>query len=105
MSAPYRLAPLVVDDLVETWESVRERFGEAAADRVFQDLVGAFELLAGQPGIGHVREELHPPPWRFWPVGPSLIAYRGDVSPIWIARVTRGERHWPELEFEDPDGG
>ena len=83
------------------WEQTCPR---EVADRVFDDLVSAFELLATHPTVGHIREDLAPRPWRFWSVGPSLIAYRGDVDPIWIARVARGERRWEDIRLEDPDG-
>jgi plasmid stabilization system protein ParE len=69
---------------------------ELIADRVRDDLERAFELLATHPEIGRLREELAPEPYRFWPVGPSLVVYRADLKPIQIIHVGRG-RDWARI--------
>ena len=94
MSRGYVLTQLAEADLDQTWNYVAERFGFDAADRVLESLHNAFRLLANNPDIGHNREEIAGPPYSFWPVGPSLIAFRPDVHPIQIVRVVRGERDW-----------
>ena len=94
MSRGYVLARLAEADADETWDYVTERFGFDVADRVLESLQDAFRLLAENAGIGHDREDIAPPPYSFWPVGPSLIAFRPDVRPIQIIRVVRGERDW-----------
>lgn len=102
MTPRYRLTQRAIDDLVDTWEYVNGKFGVRVADRVLDDLEAAFEVLADHPEIGQVRSELASPPWRLWPVGPSLIAYRSDVRPIWIARIARAAVDWTQLELEKP---
>jgi len=47
------------------------------------------------------REDIAPLPYSFWPVGPSLIAYRPDVQPVQIVRVVRGARDWRGLLLEE----
>ena len=94
MSRNYVLTQLAEADLDQTWDYVAEQFGFDAAGRVLESLHDAFRLLAENPGIGHDREDIAAPPYSFWPVGPSLIAFRPDVRPIQIVRVLRGERDW-----------
>ncbi len=90
----YQLTRLAQQDLEQTWIDVSERFGIETGDRVLDALIGAFEMLATHPGIGHHRQEIADKSWRFWVVGPSLIVYRGDLKPVQIARILRGERDW-----------
>lgn len=97
MSARYVLTPLAEADLDQTWDYVAEHFGFDVADRVLDSLHDAFKLLGENPEIGHSREDLAPVAYSFWPVGPSLIAYRPDANPVQIVRVVRGEREWTGL--------
>lgn len=97
MTARYALTRLAESDLDQTWDYVAEHFGVDVADRVLDSFHDAFKLLGQNPDIGHSREDLAPHPYLFWPVGPSLIAYRPDVRPVQIVRVVRGEREWTGL--------
>lgn len=65
MTTRYGLTPLAESDLDQTWDSVAERFGFDAADRVIDSLESAFRLLAENPAIGHSREDIAPPPYSF----------------------------------------
>ncbi len=95
MTTHYVLTPLSEADLDQAWDCAAERFGFDVADRVLESLHTAFRLLAENPAIGHARADIAPAP--FWPVGPSLIAFRADVKPLQIVRVVRGERDWTGL--------
>ena len=97
MTTPYVLTPLAEADLDDTWDYVTENFGFDIADRVLESLHDAFRLLAENPDLGHSREDIAPLPYSFWPVGPSLIAFRPDVRPVQIVRVVRGSREWRGL--------
>ena len=99
----YRLTPKARDGLHDTLEYVASQFGASVADQVLDRLVGAFELLAGNPRAGHRRDDLtHDDRIRFWSVGPTLIAYRAASSDaIEILIVERGERDWEKLLDED----
>ncbi len=101
MTAGYSLTPLAEGDLDDTWDYVADRFGFDVADGVLDSLHRAFQLLAENPEIGHPREDIAPLPYSFWPVGPSLIAYRPDVQPVQIVRVVRGARDWQGLLPEE----
>ena len=103
MSGRYRLTPKARKGLQDILEYVDSRFGAAVSDQVLDRLVDAFELLAGNAGAGHRREDLTDDSRiRFWSVGPTLIAYRAASSDtIEILIVERGERDWERLLEED----
>jgi plasmid stabilization system protein ParE len=47
---PYRLSPLAERDLDEIWSYVAEDATPTTADRLIDDIIGRFDLLAEQPG-------------------------------------------------------
>ncbi|MEO3430504.1 type II toxin-antitoxin system RelE/ParE family toxin [Pelagibius sp. CAU 1746] len=61
------------------------------AELVEDRLYAAFDLLAGNPGLGHERADLTDRPVLFWPVRQTSYAaiYR-PASPIQVIRVV----HW-----------
>jgi plasmid stabilization system protein ParE len=94
----YRLTPKARQGLAEILEYVSREFGTDAAEAVLDRLVAAFELIAGQPGIGHAREDLtENGTVRFWSVPPTLIAYRAHADFVEVLIVERGERDWIQL--------
>ena len=97
--ADYLLTPTARDGLRRILEHVDRRFGVLIAERVLDQLVSAFECIGETPGIGHPRPDLtEDDQVRFWPVGPSLIAYRvRPGSPVEILFVERGERDWQRV--------
>jgi len=97
MSQRFRLTLLAEQDVRDIVLYVAERFGRSRAEYVRTEFLATFRLLAENPSLGRHRIELWAEPYRFWPLGPSLIAYRGDVSPIRIVRVARASRDWPTL--------
>jgi plasmid stabilization system protein ParE len=97
MSRGYRLTPLAERDVRDVVLYVAARFGRSHAEYVRTEFLATFRLLAEHPEIGRHRTELWAEPYRFWPLGPCLIAYRGDVSPIQIVRVARSSRDWQAL--------
>lgn len=66
----------------------------AAAVRLRNLLFEAFNLLAAQPGLGHVREDLAPAgeDFRFWSVGTHLMIYGRRRGALQIVRVLSGRR-------------
>ncbi len=71
------------------------------AERALTDISSAFEQLAKNPGIGHLREDLTPHRHiKFWSVGPSLIAYRNAEKYIEILFIERATRDWKLLMEE-----
>ena len=91
----YRLTPRAERGLSRIILYSEEHLGGTVADRVLDELVSAFELLAEYPGAGHRREDLTDlDDVLFWSVGPSLIAYRQRGDLIEILMIERGELDW-----------
>lgn len=87
---PYRLSTLAEQDLDEIWSYVADDASPETADRLIDDIVDRFDLLAEQPGMGRVRPEFGPGV-RSFAVENYVVYYRqeGDVL---IARVLHGRR-------------
>ena len=68
-----------------------------SARRLMVRFVRNFRLLAGQPKLGHAREDLLEPSIRFWPVGAYLIIYVAVKSPIEILAVVHGAGDVPAI--------
>ena len=98
MTAGYRLTPRAAEGLRRIAYHVAEHFTAEVAERVLDELERALERLAANPGIGHRREDLtSDPEVRFWPVGPTLVAYRERRQRIEVLFVERGELDWEAL--------
>lgn len=87
----FRITPRASADLEEIWQYVA-RDSPVAADKVDSELHAAMQMLARFPGLGHRRDDVARPDYRFWPVFSWLIAYRRDEDSIHIIRVVHGSR-------------
>lgn len=65
----------------------------SAVLKVVDALDDAMQLLADNPGIGHLRPDLTPQDVRFWSVFRYLVIYRPDTKPLEIVRVLHGKRN------------
>jgi plasmid stabilization system protein ParE len=91
----YRLTPRAREGLARIVLCVELRFGPAVADRVLHALDSAFSKLADSPGPGHLRPDLtEDERIRFWPVGPTLVAYREGPQGLEVLFVERGDVDW-----------
>jgi toxin ParE1/3/4 len=88
---PYRLSPLSEQDLDEIWSYVAEDASLTTADRLIDDIVHRFELLAEQPGIGRIRPEFGIG-MRSFPVENYVVYYRREGDDVLIARILHGRR-------------
>jgi len=92
----YELSPASRQDLVDIEDATLEQFGLEQALRMHDEFAAAFEKLAENPGLGHIRENLSPSGkhFHYWPVKKTfLIVYRAGSSPLQIVRVLHGKRH------------
>ncbi len=89
--ARFVVSPPALEDLDATWLFIARDSAEAA-DRIQRQIRDTFYLLAGQPRMGHRREELTDKPVLFWPVGSYLIVYDPGKRPLEIVRVLHGAR-------------
>jgi plasmid stabilization system protein ParE len=94
VTAAYRLTPRAAEGFRHITHYVDEHFGSVVAEPVVDELE-RFEQLAANPGLGHRREDLTADETvRFWPAGPTLIAYRERPSGLEVLFVERAERDW-----------
>ncbi|MBI4614143.1 MAG: type II toxin-antitoxin system RelE/ParE family toxin [Planctomycetes bacterium] len=94
----YRLTPGARLGFRNILEYVEREFGLRVAEDVLNRLASAFEGIAGNPSIGHVRPDITiDVTVRFWSVGPTLIAYRLVADGVEILFVERGECDWERL--------
>ena len=87
---PYRLSSLAEQDLDEIWLYVAEDASPATADRLIDDIIDRFSLLAEQPRMGRLRPEFGEGV-RSFPVENHVIYYRHE-NEVLIARVLHGKR-------------
>jgi plasmid stabilization system protein ParE len=90
----YTLSPESEDDLFEIWLYLVENADIQLAERVETALFEHFALLAGNPGLGHKRQDLTVAPVLFYRVLPYqyLIVYRRANLGIEIVAVLHGKR-------------
>ena len=95
----YRLSEQSRSDLDDIWLYIASD-NLTAADRFIDELVGKFQTLATQPGIGRTRDELGES-LRSFPVGNYVIFYRAMQDGIEIVRVLSGFRDIPNVFTND----
>ena len=88
---PYRLSPLAERDLDEIWSYVAEDPTPTTADRLVDDIIHRFDLLAEQPRMGRARPEFGTGV-RSFAVENYVIYYRQEGNDVLIARVLHGRR-------------
>ncbi len=89
----FLIAPAARDDLNSIWDYYAvDCQNPDAADRVRDELFGAFDKLARTPGLGHFRSDLAREPLRFWKVRRYLVIYRSERRPLEIVRVLHAAR-------------
>jgi toxin ParE1/3/4 len=87
---PYRLSALAERDLDEIWSYIAEDASPTTADRLIDDVIDRFDLLAQQPRMGRARPEFGPGV-RSFAVENYVIYYRHDGD-VLIARILHGRR-------------
>ena len=76
----------------EIWDFIaRDSFDNA--DKVELEIQKAIRLLGDFPNIGHHRNDVSNPSYRFWSVHKYLIAYRVRGRRVTIVRVVQGARN------------
>ena len=94
----YRLTPVARRGLREAYSYVKRGFGLDVAETVVEKILAAFRRLAANPAMGHSRDDLTSvEDVQFWPVGPTLIAYRHRGDTVEVLLVERANRDWPAL--------
>jgi antitoxin ParD1/3/4/toxin ParE1/3/4 len=95
MSA-YVLTEEAERDLIEIWDYIANQSVELA-DAVAAEIRAALDLLASSPGIGHRRQDVKDPRYRFWRANRFVIAYFPKTQPLQIIRIVGGHRDFRQL--------
>ncbi len=86
----FRLSERADRDLREIWDYISAKNPDAA-DRQLDMLHDRFALLAKQPRVGQLREDLHPK-LRVFPAGSYVIFYYPLEEGIEVVGVVHGAR-------------
>jgi len=90
--------PRAQDDIIEIWSYIADD-SETQADAFIDRLDAKFQLLAQQPGLGRIREELAPG-LRSFPVGWYVVFYESISNSIVVVRVLHSARD-VDVQFND----
>ena len=85
----YRLGREARRDLHEIWDYIAADSADAA-DRSIARLLECFDLIARNPGVGHLRTDLTLKPLRFWAVDKYVVMYRLQRSIVEIVGAQGG---------------
>jgi plasmid stabilization system protein ParE len=89
--AKFRISRRADADVDAIWEYIA-RDSVEAADKVEAEIHSEIKRLADMPGMGHQREDVANPSYRFWRVYSYLIAYRMEGRTLIVVRVVHGAR-------------
>lgn len=92
---PFKLSPEAAQDIREIWAYIAADSIKAAR-RLRLQIFDACRRVAGNPGIGHSREDLTDKPALFWPAR-SYLNIHTARKPVEIVRVLHGARDIPSL--------
>jgi plasmid stabilization system protein ParE len=89
----YILTPIAEQDYNEIIHELAERAGTWRWSLELEEkLLDAFDALAANPGIGHLRKDLVPCTVHFYNVLPYQILYLHDTKPLKIIAILHGSR-------------
>ena len=92
----FHITPPSAADLNEIEEYIAQDNPDVAK-RVIQEIRAAMRRLAEYPQLGHPRDDVDDPRYRFWPVYSYLIVYAFETDPLQIIRVIHGSRDVPAV--------
>ena len=64
---------------------------------VEESLYAAFNRLAQNPGIGHLRDDLLPRTIHVYYADPYMVLYLRDTEPLYVVAIVHGARDIPAL--------
>ncbi len=97
MAARYKLSPHAEEDFATLLYGIAEHSGWSRSMDVEEDLYAAFNSLARNPGIGHLREDLLPRSIHFYYADPYMVLYLRDTEPLYVVAIVHGARDIPLL--------
>jgi len=100
---PYILTPRAQEQLRTLLADIAGYSGWSRSFRVEDSLLTAFEELATNPGIGHLRRDLVPDDVYFYFADPYMILYLRDTYPLSIIAIFHGARDIAALMADSPE--
>ena len=85
------LTPAAEADLTDIIKYIAEN-NSNAAERSVARFGRTMQMLADNPEVGHLREDLAAEPLRFWTIYSYMIIYRPETAPLQIIRILHAAR-------------
>jgi len=93
---PFIVAPEAEEDLFQIWLYLLREAGRDTADRVEDEILEAFQGLAGAPGKGHRRSDLTERDVFFYALYQYMVVYRVG-TPLQILAVLHSKRNMKRI--------
>ena|SRR6185437_1621767 len=90
------LSPQADRDFDMIWQYWADQAGFEAAEQLKIEFWEAYDLLASNPQIGHIRSDIKRRV-RFWNVRQYLIIYWADTVPLEVLRLAHGAQDMPRV--------
>ena len=92
MAARYKLSPDAEQDFASILYGIAEHSGWSRSMDVEESLYAAFNSLAQDPGIGHLRDDLLPRTIHVYYADPYMVLYLRDTEPLYVVAIVHGAR-------------
>lgn len=102
MSPRFVLSPEAQWDLDEILIYIFDHNGERLADIFAARFLETFGMLAENPGLGHLKEDITSLPVRFFTVWSYYVIYKPATNPLQIARIVHAKRDVESLLQDEP---
>ena len=90
------------NDLQDIKRYLLSEGGTPLVRHILARLKSAMFMLALNPYLGHVREDLTKEPVRFWGVFSYLIVYDPVMKPLGVARILQGNQDLARIFLTSP---
>jgi plasmid stabilization system protein ParE len=104
MATRYKLSPHAEEEFAAILYEAAERSGWSHSMDIEERLYEAFQSLALNPGIGHLREDLLPRKIYFYYVRPFMVLFLRETEPLYIVGIVHGARDIPTLMRDRLEG-
>ena len=98
MSGRYVLSPAAQADLEQIWDYTFDRWGVDQAEHYLRELQLVIELVAANPGIGKMCEEIRPG-YRKLAAGSHVLFYRMTADNVIDVQRVLHERMDPDRQL------
>jgi plasmid stabilization system protein ParE len=100
----YKLSPHAEEDFAGLLYEIAEYSGWSRSMDVEETLYNAFNRLARNPGIGHLRDDLLPRTIHVHYADPYMVLYLRETEPLYVVAIVHGSRDIPALMQDRLEG-